>query len=66
MQRQPKSSQAQTDQCRLFILRVWQDKQDGLQRYMLKAADDDHRHLFKDVRALANFLEQSHPDTVEK
>ena len=59
MQRQSKSPQTQSDQYRLFILRVWQDTPDGPLRCMLKAANDDHRHVFATVQNLADFLEET-------
>lgn len=59
-------SRPQIDSYRLFILRVWQDTPDGPLRYMLKAADDDHRHVFADVHSLTDFLAQVMPSTKEE
>ena len=50
----------------LYMLRVWQDTPDGPLRYMLKAADDDHRHVFADAQSLAEFLAQIMPDIRDK
>lgn len=59
MSDQPISSDRPTDHFRLFILRVWQDKPGDPQRFMLKAADNDHRHVFADVHSLADFLQKT-------
>ena len=56
------SPRTQSDEYRLFILRVWQDTPNGPQRYMLKAADDNHRHVFADAHSLADFLEKTTPE----
>lgn len=54
-------SKKEFDPYRLYILRVWQDTPNGPVRYMLKAADDSHRHVFADVQSLADFLAQVTP-----
>jgi hypothetical protein len=53
------SPDTQSDPCRLFILRVWQDGPGGPLRYMLKAADDNHRRVFASAQSLADFLEKT-------
>ena len=62
MQDRSISPRTQSDQYQLFILRVWQDTPDGPQRYMLKAADSDHRHVFASAQSLADFLEKTTHD----
>ena len=61
MQSQPASPSPQFDSYKLYILRVWQDTPDGPLRYMLKATDDNRRHVFADVHSLAHFLAQVTP-----
>ena len=58
MQDQPMSAQTPSVQFQLFILRVWQETPDGPLRYILKATDDNQRHVFADVQSLADFLAQ--------
>jgi hypothetical protein len=62
MQTQPISPNTQVEQYQLFILRVWRDRPEGPQRFMLKAADGHHRYLFADVHDLADFLEKTAPE----
>ena len=61
MPNQSISPRTQSDEYRLFILRMWQDTPDGPMRYMLKAADSDHRHVFASAQSLADFLEKTTP-----
>ena len=56
---QPISPRTQSDEYRLFILRVWQDRPDGPMRYMLKATDSSRRHVFASAKSLADFLEKT-------
>jgi len=66
MSNQPISPDEQADNYRLFILRVWQETPDGPQRYMLKAANSDHRYIFADAHGLAEFLEKDIPQNERK
>ncbi len=63
---QQNSPRTKSDEYRLFILRVWQDTPAGPQRYMLKATNDGHRHVFADAQALAEFLTQVKLDVKEE
>ncbi|GAB4444211.1 MAG: hypothetical protein Kow0031_26610 [Anaerolineae bacterium] len=66
MSGQPIPPRTQSDEYRLFILRMWQDTPDGPTRYMLKAADDSRRHVFADAHSLAKFLENTTLDVKEE
>ena len=66
MQDQPAAPDIRAEQYQLFILRVWQETPDGPQRFMLKAADDNHRHVFANVQSLTDFLERCSSDKQEK
>ncbi len=59
MQDQPIVPNNGTEQYHLFILRVWQDSPGGPKRFMLKAADNDHRHIFASAQSMADFLEKT-------
>ena len=63
---QPVSPRTQSDEYRLFILRVWQDTPDGPMRYMLKATDSSRRHVFTSAHSLADFLEKTTLDVKEE
>lgn len=60
------SPRTQSDEYRLFILRMWQDTPDGPMRYMLKATNDGHRHVFASAQSLADFLEKTTLDIKEE
>ena len=45
-------------QIKIYLLRLWQDEPDRPWQIMLKSADTDKRHVFRDLAQLMDFLQK--------